>query len=281
MISSRTWRRSLPLLVLVTLIMGWTGQAFAQDAVTKYVRYQQDNKIGYGILDGATIRVLDGNFLSGVRTTGATVALNTVRILPPTKPSKVLAVGLNFASHGSSSGNPPIFAKFPSSVIGHDANIVIPSDAGDLHYEGEMVIIIGKRAKNVPEAKVSEHIFGIAPGNDISERSWQSSDLQWLRGKASDGFGPVGPAVVTGLNYRDILVQTRVNGEVRQSESTKNMIHSVDKIVSWISRYFTLEPGDMIFTGTPGSTRGMQAGDVVEVELKGAGVLRNRLVKAK
>ncbi|MDA0240633.1 MAG: fumarylacetoacetate hydrolase family protein [Proteobacteria bacterium] len=270
-------------MLLATLLFAWTGQAvsFAQGVVTKYVRYQQGDTVGYGVLDGTTIHVLNGDFLTGAKPTGATIALSAVRLLPPTKPSKVLAIGLNFASHGSSSGNPPVFAKFPSSVIGHEADIVIPPDAGDLHYEGEMVIIIGKRAKNVPQDQVSDYIFGIAPGNDISERSWQSSDLQWLRSKASDGFGPVGPAVVTGLNYRDILVQTRVNGEIRQSESTKNMIHSVDKIVSWISRYFTLEPGDMIFTGTPGSTRGMQAGDVVEVELKGAGVLRNRLVKTK
>ena len=252
----------------------------AQNTVTKYVRYVHGGTVGCGILDGRTIRVLDGNFLEGAKATGRTLDLAAVQLLPPTNPTKILAVGLNYASHGSSSGNPPMFAKFPSSLAPHDGDIVIPPDAGNPHYEDEMVLIIGKKAKNVPPAEVHNYVFGIAPGNDISERNWQSSDLQWLRGKASDGFGPVGPAVVTGLNYNDIVIETHLNGEVLQSESTKNMIHKVDKIVSWASRYFTLMPGDMIFTGTPGSTRGMKPGDVVEVELKGASVLRNRMVKS-
>ena len=253
---------------------------YAQNTVTKYVRYVHGGTVGYGILDGKIIRVLDRNFLEGAKATGRTLDLAAVQLLPPTNPTKILAVGLNYASHGSSSGNPPMFAKFPSALAPHDGDIVIPPDAGNPHYEGEMVLIIGKRAKNVPPAEVHNYVFGIAPGNDISERNWQSSDLQWLRGKASDGFGPVGPAVVTGLDYNDIVIETRDHGEVRQSESTKNMIHKVDKIVSWASRYFTLMPGDMIFTGTPGSTRGMKPGDVVEVELKGASVLRNRMVKS-
>lgn len=190
---------------------------------------------------------------------------------------------MNYRSHAASAseGPPPLFAKFPSSLIAHGEDLIIPEDAGHPHYEGEMVIVIGKKAKNVPESEAHRYIFGVTAGNDVSERTWQSSDLQWLRGKASDGFGPVGPYIVTGLNYNDLKVETRLNGETRQSESTKMMIHSVAKIVSWSSRYFTLMPGDMIFTGTPGSTRGMKEGDIVEVEIEGVGVLRNKLVRNK
>ncbi len=114
----------------------------------------------------------------------------------------------------------------------------------------------------------------------MSERDWQRDDLQWLRAKGSDTFGPIGPAIVTGLDYNDLLVQTRLNGEVRQSESTKDLIFSVDQIVSYVSRYFTLMPGDVIFTGTPGTTSAMKPGDVVEIEVEGVGVLRNTLVPA-
>jgi 2-keto-4-pentenoate hydratase/2-oxohepta-3-ene-1,7-dioic acid hydratase in catechol pathway len=115
----------------------------------------------------------------------------------------------------------------------------------------------------------------------VSERAWQRSDLQWFRAKASDGFGPIGPAIATGLNYDDLLVQTRVNGEVRQSERTRDLIFNVPTIVSYISKYVTLMPGDVIFTGTPQTTRAMQPGDVVEIEVEGVGVLRNTVVAGR
>jgi len=255
--------------------------AEAQQSSTKYVCYQHQGATNYGILDGQTVRELAGSIFESPRETGKTLSLSDVKLLIPTEPSKILAVGMNYASHLSSDSDapPPLFAKFPSSLIAHGDPLVIPQDAGDPHYEGELVIVIGKKAKNVSKAEAHKYIFGVTAGNDVSERSWQGSDLQWLRGKATDGFGPVGPAVVTGLDYQNLLVQTRLNGEVRQSERSRNMIHSVDKVVSWASRYFTLMPGDMIFTGTPGTTRGMKAGDVVEIEVEGVGVLRNKLVR--
>ena len=114
----------------------------------------------------------------------------------------------------------------------------------------------------------------------MSERGWQGADLQWFRAKASDTFGPTGPMLVTGLDYNDLQLTTRLNGEVRQSESSADLIFDVDEIVSYISRYVTLEPGDAIFTGTPGTTRAMQHGDVVEIEVEGVGVLRNPVVKS-
>ena len=209
--------------------------------------------------------------------------LADVRLLPPTVPSKVMAVGLNYQSHlgeRAAAAYPGLFAKFPTSIVGPGDEIVIPEDSEDLYYEGELVVVIGEMAHDVSEEDAHRYVFGVTAGNDVSERSWQDADLQWFRAKGSDTFGPIGPAVVTGLDYGDLLVQTRLNGEVMQSESSKDLIFDVDFIVSYVSRYVTLMPGDVIFTGTPGSTSAMKDGDVVEVEVAGVGVLRNRVVAA-
>jgi 2-keto-4-pentenoate hydratase/2-oxohepta-3-ene-1,7-dioic acid hydratase in catechol pathway len=199
-------------------------------------------------------------------------------------PGKVIAVGLNYKSHLGTrppATEPGLFAKYPSSIVGPGAAIVYPRDAKNLHYEGEMVIVIGRRASHVSVAEAGQYIFGITVGNDVSERDWQANDLQWFRGKASDTLGPLGPMIVRGVDYGDLLLQTRLNGEVVQSQRTKDLIFDVPTIVSYVSRYVTLEPGDVIYTGTPGTTRAMKPGDVVEVELEGVGVLRNPVVAAR
>jgi len=248
---------------------------------TKYVRYTHEGQESYGILEGETVRELVGDIFSDPTPSGKTLKLSEVHLLAPCKPTKVIAVGLNYRSH---IGNRPVpeypglFAKYPSSIIGQEENIVIPSDATDLHYEGELVVVIGKKAKNISVSKAPNYIFGVTAGNDVSERKWQQADLQWLRAKASDTFGPVGPAIVTGLNYNDLLLQTRLNGEIRQSERTKDLVYDVEAIVSYISHYVTLFPGDLIFTGTPGTTKAMKPNDIVEIELEGVGILRNKVV---
>ncbi len=140
-----------------------------------------------------------------------------------------------------------------------------------------MVLIIGKTARNVSVEDAPDHIFAVAPGNDISERVWQGSDLQWFRAKGADTFGPVGPVMARGVNYDDLLLQTRVNGETLQSQRTSDLLFDSSFLVSYISRYVTLEPGDMVFTGTPGTTSAMEPGDVVEIELEHVGVLRNTI----
>ncbi|MFQ5660315.1 MAG: fumarylacetoacetate hydrolase family protein [Gammaproteobacteria bacterium] len=253
----------------------------ASAEVTRYVRYRQNGAVSYGIVDGTTVHELSGNIFAEHHRTGNSFELSAVKLLPPTAPSKILAVGRNYRSHGVFAGGktPSLFAKLPSALIAGGDSIIYPEDAGNLHYEGEMVVVIGKKAKNVTVDEAPDYIFGITAGNDVSERDWQANDLQWLRGKATDGFAPVGPVIAQGLDYNDLLVQTRVNGEIRQSERTRNMMSSVDQIVSYASRYFTLYPGDLIFTGTPGKTRAMQPGDVVEVEVQGVGILHNQVVK--
>lgn len=256
---------------------------------TRYVRYELAGTIHYGIEEGDRIRELDGAPWSGGRPTGNVVAAGDVTLLAPAEPSKVIAVGYNYISHREEMSHeeprpipehPPLFLKLPTTIIGPGADIVYPPDASDLHFEGELVIVIGRTARHVPAEKAGDYIFGVTAGNDVSERAWQANDLQWLRAKASDTFGPLGPAIVTGLDYLDLRVRTRLNGKTMQDQSTVDHIHDVHAILSFVSQYVTLHPGDIIYTGTPGSTAAMRPGDVVEIEVEGVGVLRNQVVAA-
>jgi 2-keto-4-pentenoate hydratase/2-oxohepta-3-ene-1,7-dioic acid hydratase in catechol pathway len=256
----------------------------AQRAIVQYVRYSQAGATSYGILEGDTIRQLRGDLFANPAPTGRTVKLADVKLLAPCEPSKVIAAGLNYRSHlgtRAPAAYPGFFAKYPTSIVGHEENILIPADAKNVHYEGELVVVIGKRAKDVPAGQSASYIFGVTAGNDVSERDWQGADLQWFRAKAADTFGPLGPAIVTGLNYNDLLLQTRLNGEVVQTERTKDLIFNVDTLVTYLSKYITLLPGDVIFTGTPQTTKAFKAGDVIEVEVEGVGVLRNRAVAGR
>lgn len=176
---------------------------------------------------------------------------------------------------------PQPFFKSPACLLGHGGEIVIPQGATNVHYEAEMVVVIGKQCKDVSPEEAEKYVFGIACGNDISARDWQDNDVQWWRAKASDTFGPCGPVIATGLDYNDLTIQLRHNGEVKQKEHTSQLIHDVAHTVSFISRHVTLQPGDLIFTGTPGKTEEIKPGDVVEVELEGVGVLRNKVVAAE
>jgi 2-keto-4-pentenoate hydratase/2-oxohepta-3-ene-1,7-dioic acid hydratase in catechol pathway len=278
--------RTVAVFLVALLGIGWSipAAAQAQAPVKRYVRYSHGNITAYGVLDGETIRELKGDLFAKPVETGRVVKLPDVRLLAPCEPSKVIAVGLNYTSHlgeRPAAAYPGLFAKLPTSIVGPDAAIVAPEDALDLHFEGELVVVIGKRAKNVSAADAPQYVFGVTAGNDVSERAWQKNDLQWFRAKASDTFGPMGPAIVTGLNYGDLLLQTRVNGVVLQSQRTKDLIFDVPAIISYVSRFVTLEPGDVIYTGTPGSTKAMKPGDIVEVEIEGIGVLRNKVERGK
>jgi len=252
--------------------------AAQSDGVTRYVRYHVDGRTSWGVLQGESIQEVDGDLFGPHRVTDRRLALRDVTLLPPTQPEKVVAVGLNYQSHlgeRDPAAYPGLFAKYPTSLVGHGADIVRPPDATNLHYEGEMVLVVGKTCSNVSEAEAPGCIFGITAGNDVSERDWQAADLQWFRAKGSDTFGPVGPVIAVGLDPDDVLVETRLNGEVRQHQRTTDLIFNTAEIVSYVSRYVTLHAGDLIFTGTPGSTRAMANGDVVEVEVEGVGTLRN------
>jgi 2-keto-4-pentenoate hydratase/2-oxohepta-3-ene-1,7-dioic acid hydratase in catechol pathway len=176
---------------------------------------------------------------------------------------------------------PQVFYKPLGSLTAHGEPIVLPKDSKTVHFEAELVIVIGKECRKVSKDKALDYVFGVTCGNDISERVWQKADVQWWRAKGSDTFGPCGPCIVSGLNYDDLLLQLRLNGKEMQKERTNQFIQSVPETVSFISQYLTLYPGDLIYTGTPGQTSDLKPGDVVEVELEGVGVLRNPVVAEK
>lgn len=257
---------------------------FAQTQV-RYVRYETAGRVAWGILENdTTIRELQGSVFDNAKPTGRTVRLSDVKLLAPAEAKKVIAAGLNYKSHigeTSPAKYVGLFAKFPTSLTGHEGDIIYPADATTLHYEAEICVVIGKKAQNITEAQVKSHIFGVTPCNDVSERGWQKADLQWFRAKASDTFGPMGPALVTNVDYNKLKLIGRHNGKVVQETTSDLLIFNIDNIVSYTSRYITLEPGDVIFTGTPGTTQAMKPGDTFEVEIPGVGLLRNKVVAAK
>ncbi len=248
--------------------------------MTKYIRYLSGAAATYGILDGDSVRELKGDLFSHSET-GATLRLGSLKLLAPCQPPKIFAVGLNYRSHlggRPQPAQPEIFYKPVTAVQDPEGEIVIPRDATDVHYEGELVVVIGKKTRNAPPEEARAAIFGVTCGNDVSDRNWQhgeKKDLQWWRAKGCDTFAPFGPAIVTGIDFGNLLLQTRLNGEVVQKQYTSDLIFDCPAIVSWISGWVTLMPGDLIYTGTPGSTRKMKPGDVVEVEIEGIGTLRN------
>ena len=172
---------------------------------------------------------------------------------------------------------PQPFFKSPSCLIPQAGTIVLPRDAGPVHYEAELVVVIGRTARNVSKQEAMDCVFGVTCGNDVSARVWQKGDVQWWRAKGSDTFGPCGPFIARGLDYDNLQVTLRINGEVRQHENTRQLIHDIASTVSFLSRHVTLHPGDLIFTGTPGETDELHPGDQVEVEIEGVGILRNQV----
>ncbi len=283
-----TRARHTPVLITLLFCITCGVNSIAQE-VSKYVRYRHGDTTGYGILDDDIINELNGAPWEGGQSTGVTVATDDVVLLAPAEPSKVIAVGYNYISHRENMTHeenrpipeyPPLFLKLPTSITGPDTDVAYPEDATDLHFEGELVIVVGRTASKVSREDADKFIFGVTAGNDISERSWQANDLQWFRAKGSDNFGPLGPVIVSGLNYLDLRVQTRLNGKTMQDQSSIDHIYDAHAILSYVSKYVTLLPGDLIYTGTPGATSAMKPGDVVEIEVEGVGVLRNRIVSA-
>ncbi len=236
----------------------------------------------WGRMEGEEVVVLHAAPWEGGAPTGERLAGSSARMLAPAMPGKVIAIGLNYASHlggREPAAYPGVFAKLPTSIVGPGDAIEMTGDAGNVHYEGEMVIVIGKEARDVSEADALDHVFGITAGNDVSERDWQGADLQWFRAKASDTYGPIGPVISRGADCDDVLLTTRLNGEVVQEQRTSDLIFDCATIVSYLSRYVTLAPGDVIFTGTPGTTQAMSEGDMVSVEVETVGVLENPVAR--
>ena len=244
-----------------------------------YARFEYEGRHNYGIAGNGTIDELRGGLFDPPEYTGRRFAMDDVKLLAPCMPPKILAVGLNYRSHLGSRpapATPDIFYKPISCLQNPDDPIRIPADAQDAHFEGELVVVIGRPAHRLSQEEAADAVFGVTCGNDVSDRNWQrNTDRQWWRAKGCDTFGPLGPWIVTGLNYGDLAIETRVDGEVLQKQRTRDLLFDVPTVISFISHYVTLTPGDIIFTGTPGNTRRMVPGEVVEVEIEGIGVLRN------
>jgi 2-keto-4-pentenoate hydratase/2-oxohepta-3-ene-1,7-dioic acid hydratase in catechol pathway len=277
------------LLVCVIALLTVTLELRAAD---RFARFRAGETTAYGIVEGDRIRQLSGDLFGSWTKSDKTFSLAEVKLLPPTAPTQVLALAGNYKSHLRDAVIPEKFRipqpffKSPSCLIADGENIVIPAEsAGRVHYEAELVIVIGKKTARVPKDKALEHVFGVTCGNDVSERYWQNDeqakDVQWWRAKGADTFGPVGPFIARGLDYDNLMLRLKLNGQVKQEERTNQLIHDIASTVSFISRHVTMHPGDLIFTGTPGTTAAIKPGDVVEVELEGVGVLRNPVVAEK
>ena len=217
----------------------------------------------------------------GVQFTGERVSLAEARLLAPVIPrSKVLCIGRNYAEHAAEMGNelpaePLVFLKPNTAVIGPGDPIRIPPDAGTVHYEGELAVVIGRICRDVPVAKAADVIFGYTCANDISARDWQKADGQWWRAKGSDTFCPLGPVIATGLDPADLALRTRRDGELVQDGRTSQMIRSVPELIAFVSSAMTLLPGDILLTGTPAGVGPIAPGQSIAVEIEGIGTLPN------
>jgi 2-keto-4-pentenoate hydratase/2-oxohepta-3-ene-1,7-dioic acid hydratase in catechol pathway len=246
----------------------------------KYVRYRYQGATSYGILDGETVKQISGGLFGDRAMTGVSTSLRDVHLLLPCEPSKILAVGLNYQSHlgnREAPKNPEIFFKPTSALIESGAEIRIPPGARNVHYEGELVAVIGTKTWRATVAEAKDSIFGFTCGNDISERDWQKNDLQWWRAKGCDTFAPLGPAIAADLDWARSEISTRVNGREVQSGKFSELLFDPPTIVSYVSQYVTLFPGDVLYTGTPGNTSVLKPGDLVEIEIKGIGILCNKV----
>jgi 2-keto-4-pentenoate hydratase/2-oxohepta-3-ene-1,7-dioic acid hydratase in catechol pathway len=253
----------------------------------KLLRYQSPTGPAFGVLGaGGDVRSLTGSPFESHTLGGSVGSIDKLTLLPPVEAGKTICVGLNYKKHIEESNAktpefPMLFMKPRTALIGHGANIVYPKISQNVHFEAELVIVMGKRGKWIPRERVAEYVFGYTVGNDISARDWQRKEMAngfILWGKGMDTFGPVGPVVDTDIDASDLRIQLRVNGETKQDARTSDLLFDVPHLVSELSKAFTFEPGDLIMTGTPSGVGPIKAGDVIEVEIEGIGILRNPVV---
>jgi 2-keto-4-pentenoate hydratase/2-oxohepta-3-ene-1,7-dioic acid hydratase in catechol pathway len=244
----------------------------------RIARVRVDGRTSTAVLRGRRAYLVRGGPFGRLEETGEAYALSRVRLLAPVQPKKIVAIGLNYRSHVGDRpppARPEPFLKASTSLIGPGDAIVLPHDAGRVDEEGEVVAVIGRRARHLRESDVDGVVLGYTCGNDVSARDWQRDDLQWWRAKSSDTFSAVGPWIETDLDPERIELRVTLNGTVVQEASTAQLIHSVRACIAFISSAMTLEPGDLVFTGTPGTTAQLAPGDHVAVEIVGLGVLEN------
>lgn len=248
--------------------------------VIRYESVDGRSKPKYGWMLDNKVGEISGNVFGRYRRREAETPLADVRLLAPSEPSKIICVGRNYVEHARELGNeapkvPLIFMKPPSSIIPNDGTIILPPQSAQVEHEAELVVVIGKRGRNITAEQAKKHIFGYTIGNDITARDLQRTDDQWTRAKGFDTFCSFGPWIDTEFDPADAVVTCRVNGQMRQMASTRDMIFNVGTLIAYTSSVMTLEPGDLIFTGTPAGVGELRNGDEVVVEIEGLGVLKN------
>lgn len=255
-----------------------------------WCRFEAGGRTNWGLVEGEVVSEVEGDPFAGHRPTTIRHRLDAVRLLVPVVPPTFYCVGINYTEHivksAARRGVEPVFPQKPdigyranSALVAHGEAIVKPADSGEMfQYEGELVAVIGKRGRYIPKAKALDHVLGWTIGNDVSERTWQRGDRTMWRSKNADTFKPMGPWITTGLDYREMETIIRLNGQEVDRFATANMLFDVETYISEISRYMTLQPGDVIWMGTDGLPRNMKPGDTVDIEITGIGVLSNPVV---
>jgi 2-keto-4-pentenoate hydratase/2-oxohepta-3-ene-1,7-dioic acid hydratase in catechol pathway len=252
----------------------------------KFGRFKKDDTKFYGVITGDMVQEIAGDIFTAYQLLDVTHPLPALQVLAPCAPSKIVAVGLNYRTHAAEvkmelPQEPILFLKPSTAVIGPVENIIYPAMAKRVDYEGELGVVIGKKCQGVSVEQAPDYILGYICVNDVTARDLQKKDGQWTRAKGFDTFAPLGPFIETGLDPSDVLVETFLNAEIKQSASTRDLIFPVPYLVSFISRVMTLLPGDVIATGTPEGIGPMRPGDAVEVRIEGIGILRNVMADRK
>jgi 2-keto-4-pentenoate hydratase/2-oxohepta-3-ene-1,7-dioic acid hydratase in catechol pathway len=246
----------------------------------RFLRYCQDGKAIDGWYYDGKVGQIEGNIFGEYRRMEAKTDLDEVTLLPPVLPGKIICVGRNYVAHASEHGVevpeiPLLFLKPPSSIIGPNDAIILPPQSNRIEHEAELALVIGKQGRWIGLEQVNEYIFGYTIANDVTARDLQNRDGQWTRAKGFDTFCPIGPWVETDLNPVDALITCKVNGEVRQMSSTRDMVFPVSHLVAFASSVMTLNPGDLILTGTPAGVGILADGDRVEIQIEGIGNIVN------
>lgn len=253
----------------------------------RFVRFQSGEAAPqFGWLHEDKVGGIEGDLFGAYKRLKAELPLKEVRLLAPSTPSKIVCVGRNYVEHAKELGNevpkvPLIFLKPPSSIIASGDPILLPPQSVQVEHEGELVAVIGKRGRNITAEAAREYVLGYTIGNDVTARDLQKTDGQWTRAKGFDTFCPFGPWIDTDFDPSDALVICRVNGQMRQLASTRDMVFSISVLIAYISSVMTLEPGDLIFSGTPAGVSQLKDGDTVEVEVDGLGLLSNPVMASQ
>ncbi|NIQ37977.1 MAG: DUF2437 domain-containing protein [Proteobacteria bacterium] len=249
----------------------------------RILRFRYKGRVEYGVLDGDDVRGLTGDVFGEFEEGQRIARFEEVALLAPVRPEKIVAVGVNYRDHAEEMGaeipdEPLIFLKPSTAVIGPGESIRYPHMASRVDYEGELGVVIGRETRHVSPAQAGDHILGYVCFNDVTARDLQKKDRQWTRGKGFDTFAPLGPWIETELDPQNLRLETFLNGELRQSSNTDNLIFDCYQLVGFVSQVMTLMPGDVIATGTPSGIGPMVVGDRVDVAIEGIGTLTNTVV---